>query len=58
MARFRNYKNNYKSNSNNSVDKWEDSYNGLRLNRLPNKTVIRTFMNYLKYGSKSKEIFI
>lgn len=58
MARFRHYKNDYNTNNSDSVSEWESSYNGLRLNRIPNKTIVRTFINYLKYGSKSKEIFI
>jgi len=58
MARFRHYKNNFDNSASDSVDSWENSYNGLRVNRIANKTIIRTFMNYIKYGSKSKEIFI
>ena len=58
MGRFRNYKNYNNTNYSDSVSEWENSYNGLRLNRIPNKTIIRTFTNYLKYGAKSKEIFI
>jgi len=58
MARFRHYKNNFNTNNSDPVSEWENSYNGLRLNRIPNKTIIRTFINYLKYGSKSKEIFV
>ena len=58
MARFRHYKNNTNNNPIDSVDNWENSYNGLRVNHIANKTIIRTFMNYFKYGSKSKEIFI
>lgn len=58
MARFRHYKNYSNNSALDSVDNWENSYNGLRVNRIANKTIIRTFMNYFKYGSKSKEIFI
>ena len=58
MARFRHYKNYSNSDNGDSVDSWENSYNGLRVNRIPNKTIIRTFVNYFKYGSNSKEIFI
>jgi len=58
MGRFRHYKSYNNTNTSDSVNQWESSYNGLRLNRIPNKTIIRTFINYLKYGSKSKEIFI
>ena len=58
MARFRHYKNYSNNNAVDSVDSWENSYNGLRVNRIANKTIIRTFVNYFKYGNKSKEIFI
>lgn len=58
MGRFRHYKNYNNSNNGDSVNEWENSYNGLRINRIPNKTLIRTFINYMKYGSKAKQIFI
>ena len=58
MARFRHYKNHHNTNSSDTVSQWENSYSGHKLNRIPNKTIIRTFINYLKYGSKSKEIFV
>ena len=58
MARFRHYKNHFDNSAVDSVDNWENSYNGLRVNRIANKTIIRTFMNYFKYGSKSKQIFV
>jgi len=58
MGRFRHYKNYNNTDNSDSISQWESNYNGLRLNRIPNKTIIRTFVNYLKYGSKSKGIFI
>ncbi len=58
MARFRHYKDYSNNRSGDSVDEWNNSYNGLRVNRIANKTIIRTFVNFFKYGSKSKEIFI
>ena len=58
MARFRNYKVYPSNNTNDSVDNWESRYNGLRVNRITNKTIIRTFINYFKYGNKSKKVFI
>lgn len=58
MGRFRNYKDFADSNYSNSLSSWEDSYTGSRVNRIPNKTIIRTVVNYIKYGSVSKRIYI
>ena len=57
MARFRHYKTNSNSNNIDNVDNWENSYDGLRINRIPNRTIITTLVNYVKYGSLSKGIF-
>ena len=57
MARFRHNKTYFNSNNTDSVDSWENSYDGLRVNRIPNRTIIRTLVNYVKYGSLSKGIF-
>ena len=58
MARFRHNKTYFNSNNNDSVDSWENNYSGLQLNRIPNKTIIRTVVNFFKYGKLSKGIFI
>ena len=58
MGRFRHYKDYSNDSATDNVDEWENSYNGLRANRIANKTIIRTFVNYFKYGSNSKDIFV
>jgi len=58
MARFRSYENFADTNNNSGLNSWESDYSGKRVNRIPNKTIIRTFVNYLKYGSVSKRIYI
>lgn len=58
MARFRNYEDFTDVTNNSGLDSWENSYSNKRINRIPNKTIIRTFVNYLKYGSLSKRIYI
>ena len=58
MARFRSYETFADTNNNSGLNSWEDSYSGKRINRIPNKTIIRTFVNYLKYGKVSKRIYI
>ena len=58
MGRFRDYKDYSDTNYSDSLSEWENSYSGLRLNKIPNKTIIRTLVNYLKFGSVSKRIHI
>jgi hypothetical protein len=58
MARFRSYEDFADTTNNSDLNSWEDSYSGKRINRIPNKTIIRTVVNYLKYGTVSKRIYI
>jgi len=58
VGRFASNKTYFNNNNSDDVDHWESNYSGLQLNRIPNKTVIRTLVNFLKYGSLSKGIFI
>ncbi len=58
MGRFRDYKNYRNSDYSDSVSEWEDSYSNRTVNKIPNKTIIRTLVNYLKFGSASKRIHI
>ena len=58
MARFRDYKDFADHTHSDDLSSWENSYSNKRINRIPNKTIIRTIVNYLKYGSVSKRIYI
>ena len=58
MGRFRNYKDYTNNIDNNNLDVWENSYSNSMVNSLPNKTIIRTIVNYLKYGSLSKKVYV
>ena len=58
MGRFRNYKDYTNDTDNNNLDVWENSYSNSMVNSLPNKTIIRTITNYLKYGSLSRKVYI
>ena len=58
MTRFRENKDFAAHNHSDDLSSWENSYSNKRINRIPNKTIIRTIVNYLKYGSVSKRIYI
>ena len=58
MGRFRTYKDYTDDTNNNNLDVWENSYSNSMVNKLPNKTIIRTIVNYLKYGSLSRKVYI
>ena len=58
MGRFRNYKNYTDGDYSDDVSDWDNSYKGLRVNKIVSKTIIRTLVNYLKFGSVSKRIHI
>lgn len=58
MARFRDYQVNTDVSNSDNVDNWEVNYTGRSINKIANKTIIRTVSNFFKYGSLSKKVHI